>query len=68
MKHFEMYKIASGLTDKPYNEQGSVLLYSVGTCADGSLATLRVNESKAPFDEMKTDLDMCYLSKKCHCG
>ena len=57
IKHFEMYKIASGLTDKPYNERFRVPLYSVGTCADGILATPRVNESKAPYDETKTALE-----------
>lgn len=45
---FEGNRIASGLTDKPHNEQVSALLYSTETCADDILTTLKIDESKLP--------------------
>ena len=54
---FERYRIASGLKIKPEYEQVSTLLYAMGDCADDILATLRLDETKATYDEVRTALN-----------
>ena len=54
---FEHYRIASGLKIKPENKQVSTSLYAMGDCADGILPTLRLDETKARYDEVCTVLN-----------
>ena len=56
-RRFERYRIASGLKTKPQYEQVSTLLYAMGDCADDILATLRLDETKATYDEVRTALN-----------
>ena len=56
-RRFERYRIASGLKNKPEYEQVSTLLYAMGDCADDILATLRLDETKATNNEVRTALN-----------
>ena len=56
-RRFERYRIASGLKNKPEYEQVSTLLYAMGDCADDILATLRLDETKATYSEVRTALN-----------
>ena len=56
-RRFERYRIASGLKIKPEHEHVSTLLYALGDCADDILATLRLDETKATYDEVRTALN-----------
>ena len=56
-RHFERYRIASGLQTKLHYEQVSTLLYAMGDCSDHILATLRLDETKATYDEVRTTLN-----------
>lgn len=56
-RRFERYRVASGLKTKPEHEQVSTLLYAMGDCADDSLATLRIDEHKATYEEVRTALN-----------
>ena len=56
-RRFERYRIASGLKTKPEYEQVSTLLYAIGDCADDILATLRLDETKATYNEVRTALN-----------
>ena len=64
IKRFEGYSIASGLKEKSNVEQVSTLLYAMGESADDILATLRVNETKASYEEMKSALDNYFGARK----
>ena len=57
LKRFERYRVASGLKNKPNADQVSILLYSMGDCADDILSTLTVNEEIDTYDDVKTALD-----------
>ena len=57
LKRFERYRVASGLKNKPNADQVSILLYSMGDCADYILSTLTVNEEIDTYDDVKTALD-----------
>ena len=57
-RRFKRYRIASGLKIKPEHEQVSTLLYAMGDCADDILATLRLDETKAMYDEVRTAISM----------
>ena len=56
-RRFERYRIASGLKTKPEYEQVSTSLYAMGDCADDILATLRLDETKATYDEVRSALN-----------
>ncbi|XP_048583332.1 uncharacterized protein LOC5501785 isoform X2 [Nematostella vectensis] len=64
IKRFERYRTASGLKDKTDTEQVSTLLYAMGDCADDILATLKVDESKASYSEMKTALETYFGARR----
>ncbi len=57
LKRFERYRVASGLKNKPNADQVSILLYSMGDCADDILSTLTVNEEIDTYEDVKTALD-----------
>ena len=57
-RHFERYRVASGLKNKPEHEQVSTLLYAIGDCADDILATLHIDENKATYEEVCTALNL----------
>ena len=64
IKRFERYSIASGLKEKSNVEQVSTLLYAMGESADDILATLRVEETKANYEEMKSALDNYFGARR----
>ena len=58
IKHFERYRVATGLSSKPDNEQVSTLLYAMGECADGILGThTNIDKTKATYKQVKDALD-----------
>ena len=56
-QRLERYRIASGLKIKPEHEQVSTLFHAMGDCVDDILATLRLNKTKATYDEVRTALN-----------
>ena len=64
IKRFERYSIASGLKEKSNVEQVSTLLYAMGESADDILATLRVDETKASYEQMKSALDNYFGARR----
>ena len=64
-RRFERYRVASGLKNKPAYEQVSTLLYAMGDCADDILATLRLDETKATYDEVRVALNG-YFDVRCN--
>ena len=64
IKRFERYSIASGLKEKSKVEQVSTLLYAMGESADDILATLRVDETKTSYEEMKSALDNYFGARR----
>ena len=54
---FQRYKICSGLSNKPDNEQVGTLLYSMGDCADDILAVIKLDESHCTYLEALSALD-----------
>ena len=46
LRHFERYRIASGLQNKSNQEQVGTFLYAKGDCADAIVKTLSINEVK----------------------
>ena len=63
-KPFERYRTASGLKDKSEQEQVSTLLYAIGDSADDILTTLKVDEAKSSYEEMKTALDNYFGARR----
>ena len=58
LKRFERYRVASGLKHKPDADQVSILLYSMGDCADDILSTLtEVSEESDTYDDIKSALN-----------
>ena len=58
LKRFERYRVASGLKNKPDADQVSILLYSMGDCADDILSTLtEVSEESDTYDDIKSALN-----------
>ena len=55
-RRFERYRQASGLIKQPNEDQVSLLLYCMGDTADDILATLKIDESKATYEEVITAL------------
>ena len=64
IKRFERYSIASGLKEKSNAEQVNTLLYAMGESADDILATLRVDETKVSYEEIKTALDNYFGARR----
>ena len=64
IKRFECYSIALGLKEKSNVERVSTLLYAMGESADDILATLRVDETKASYEEMKSALDNYFGARR----
>ena len=53
IKCFERYRVATGLSSKPENEQVSTLLYAMGECADDILGTLTNIDEKSNLQGSK---------------
>ena len=64
LRHFERYRIASGLQDKSNQEQVGTFLYAMGDCADDIVKTLSINETTASFDEVKTALNGYFAARR----
>ena len=62
-RHFERYRIASGLQNKSNQEQVGTFLYAMGDCADDIVKTLSINEAIASFDEVKTALNGYFAAR-----
>ena len=57
LKRFERYRVASGLKNKSNPDQVSILLYSMGDCADDILSTLTVDEATDTYDSVRSALN-----------
>ena len=57
LKRFERYRVASGLKNKSNHDQVSILLYSMGDCADDILSTLTVDEATDTYDSVRFALN-----------
>jgi hypothetical protein len=64
LNRFDRYRIASGLKDKPQQDQVSTMLYAMGDIADDILATLSINENTATYDEIKTVFNTYFNCRK----
>ena len=64
LRHFERYRIASGLQNKSNQEQVRTFLYAMGDCADDIVKTLSINETTASFDEVKTALNGYFAARR----
>ena len=64
LRHFERYRIASGLQDKSNQEQVGTFLYAMRDCADDIVKTLSINETTASFDEVKTALNGYFAARR----
>ena len=62
LRHFERYRIASGLQNKSNQEQVGTFLYAMGDCADDIVKT--VSEATASFDEVKTALNGYFAARR----
>ena len=61
---FQRYRLCSGLSNKPDNEQIGTLLYSMGDCAYDILAVIKLDESRCTYLEALSDLDLYFNSRK----
>ena len=57
LKRFERYRVASGLKNKSNSDQVSILLYSMGDCADDVPSTLTVDEATDMYDSVGSALN-----------
>ncbi|XP_068733036.1 uncharacterized protein [Montipora capricornis] len=64
LRHFERYRIASGLQNKSNQEQVGTFLYAMGDCADDIVKTLNINEAIASFDDVKTALNGYFAARR----
>ena len=64
LRHFERYRIASGLQNKSNQEQVGTFLYAMGGYADDIVKTLSINEATASFDEVKTTLNGYFAARR----
>ena len=64
LRHFERYRIASGLQNKSNQEQVVTFLYAMGDCADDIVKTLSIKEATASFDEVKTALNGYFAARR----
>ena len=62
LRHFERYRIASGLQNKSNQEQVGTFLYAMGDCADDIVKT--VSGATASFDEVKTALNGYFAARR----
>ena len=63
-RHFERYRIASGLQNKSNQGEVGAFLYVMGDCADDIVKTLSINEATAAFDEVKTALNGYFAARR----
>lgn len=63
-RRFERFRVASGLSTKSDKEQVSVLLYSMGDCADDIIVSLGVNESTAKYKDVVDALTSYFNVRK----
>ena len=63
LRHFERYRIASGLQNKSIQEQVGTFLYAMRDCADDIVKTLSINETTAPFEEVKIALNGYFAAR-----
>jgi len=63
-QRFERYRIASGLAQKPRQEQVSTFLYAMGECADDILVTLNIDEATASYEDTRAVLDTYFGARK----
>ena len=61
---FQRYRLCSGLSNNPDNEQVGTLLYSMGDCADDILAVIKLDESRCTYLEALSALDLYFNSRK----
>ncbi|GFN90987.1 Pol polyprotein [Plakobranchus ocellatus] len=61
---FQRFRLYSGLSNKPEDEQVGTLLYSMGDIADDILSVVRLDEAKATYNEKLSALDGYFNSKK----
>ncbi|GFO31016.1 Pol protein [Plakobranchus ocellatus] len=61
---FQRFRLCSGLSNKPEDEQVGTLLYSMGDIADDILSVVRLDEAKATYNETLSALDGYFNSKK----
>ncbi|GFO36250.1 Pol protein [Plakobranchus ocellatus] len=61
---FQRFRLCSGLSNKPEDEQVGTLLYSMGDIADDILSVVRLDETKATYNETLSALDGYFNSKK----
>ena len=64
LRHFEHYRLVSGLQNKSNQEQVGTFLYAMGDCADDIVKMLSINETTASFDKVKTALNG-YFAARC---
>ena len=65
LRHFEHYRLVSGLQNKSNQEQVGTFLYAMGDCADDIVKMLSINETTTSFDEVKTALNG-YFAARCN--
>ena len=63
LRHFERYRIASGLQNKSNQEQVGTFLYAIGDCADDIVKMLSINKATASFDKVKTALNGYFAAR-----
>ncbi|GFO22797.1 Pol polyprotein [Plakobranchus ocellatus] len=61
---FQRFRLCSGLSNKPEDEQVGTQLYSMGDIADDILSVVRLDEAKATYNETLSALDGYFNSKK----
>ncbi|GFO19765.1 Pol protein [Plakobranchus ocellatus] len=61
---FQRFRLCSGLSNKPEDDQVGTLLYSMGDIADDILSVVRLDEAKATYNETLSALDGYFNSKK----
>ena len=64
LRHFEHYRLVSGLQNKSNQEQVGTFLYAMGDCADDIVKMLSINETTASFDEVKTALNGYFAARR----
>ena len=61
---FQRYRLCSGLSNKPNNEQVGTLLYSMSDCPDNILAVIKLDESRCTYLGALSALDSHFNSRK----
>ena len=64
LRHYERYRIASGLQNISNQEQVGTFLYAMGDYADDIVKMLSINEATVSFDEVKTALNGYFAARR----